>query len=208
MTAPSKPEYSEPQTIDRVEPVARERFADVRVAAGHLVHDASNPLTSAQIASFSGVGTPSSRAEASDAAVQVVDLGRPPRLDVLQHRRLVVVRDVLARGVVDELLRIVVELDALRGGDGLALVDEAGDERAQVRALADAAVRERVSAPSGFVAALKITLRHCGPRASGTALAGMPARVHASARRSISSSGAGRGSNGPNVVSPLTSHWT
>jgi hypothetical protein len=44
-----------------VEPVARERVADVRVAAGHLVHDASNPFTSAQIASFSGVETPSSR---------------------------------------------------------------------------------------------------------------------------------------------------
>ena len=142
VTAPSKPVYSEPQTIDRVEAVARERLADVRVAAGHLVHDASNPLTSAQIASFSGVGTPCSRAEAGDAAVQVVDLRRPPRLDVLQHRRLVVVRDVLARGVVDQPFGIGVELDPLRRGDGLALVDEAGDERAQVRALADAAVRE------------------------------------------------------------------
>src|SRR5205814_9771413 len=43
-----------------VEAVARERLADVSVAAGHLVHDASNPFTSAQIAAFSGVGTPSS----------------------------------------------------------------------------------------------------------------------------------------------------
>src|SRR5206468_4217477 len=37
-----------------------------------------------------------------------------------------------------------------------------------------------VSAPTGFVAALKTTLRHCGPRASGTAVAGRPARVQAS----------------------------
>ena len=39
--------------------------------------------------------------ESNDAAVQVVDLGRPSRLDVLQHRRLVVVGDVLLGGVVD-----------------------------------------------------------------------------------------------------------
>ena len=32
-----------------------------------------------------------------------------------------------------------------------------------------------VSAPIGFVDALKITLRHCGPRASATACVGMPA---------------------------------
>jgi hypothetical protein len=81
-------------------------------------------------------------AEADDAAVEIVDLRRPPRLDVLQHRRPVVVRDVLARRVVDQLLGIGVELDPLRRGDGLALVDEAGDERAEVGALADPAVRE------------------------------------------------------------------
>ncbi len=65
-----------------------------------------------------------------------------------------------------------------------------------------------VSAPTGFVAALKISFRHCGPRASATASVGRPARVHASASRSISSNGAGLGSKGPIVVSPLTSHWT
>ena len=36
----------------------------------------------------------------------------------------------------------------------------------------------------------------------------MPPRVHASASRSISSARAGLGSNGPSVVSPLTSHCT
>ena len=64
-----------------------------------------------------------------------------------------------------------------------------------------------VSAPIGFVDALKITFRHCGPRASATAFAGIPARVQASARRSTAR--AGRGSSyGPNVVSPCTSHCT
>ena len=64
-----------------------------------------------------------------------------------------------------------------------------------------------VSAPIGFVEALKITLRHCGPRASSTACAGIPARVHASASRSTSASGV-RSSYGPSVVSPFTSHCT
>ena len=36
----------------------------------------------------------------------------------------------------------------------------------------------------------------------------MPARVHASASGSIAATSIGRGSNGPNVVSPLTSHCT
>ncbi len=65
-----------------------------------------------------------------------------------------------------------------------------------------------MSAPTGFVAALKITLSHCGPRASATAFVGSPARVHASASRSASSIGAGLGSKGPIVVSPFTSHCT
>ncbi len=65
-----------------------------------------------------------------------------------------------------------------------------------------------VSAPIGFVDALKMTLRHCGPRASCTAAVGIPPRVHASARRSTSANGAGCGSNGPIVVSPFTSHCT
>lgn len=43
-----------------IEAVARERLPDVRIAARHLVHEASNPLTSAQMASFNGVGTPRS----------------------------------------------------------------------------------------------------------------------------------------------------
>ncbi len=65
-----------------------------------------------------------------------------------------------------------------------------------------------VSAPTGFVAALKMTFRHCAGRASATASVGIPARVQASARAAISSAPAGLGSNGPSVVSPLTSHCT
>ena len=64
-----------------------------------------------------------------------------------------------------------------------------------------------VSAPIGLVDALKMTLRHCGPRASATASAGIPARVQASASRSTSASGV-RPSKGPSVVSPFTSHCT
>ena len=54
-----------------------------------------------------------------------------------------------------------------------------------------------VSAPTGFVAELKITLRHWAGRASATAAVGIPPRVHASASSSISSARAGCGSNGP-----------
>ena len=66
------------------------------------------------------------------------------------------------------------------------------DERAKVggRSQTRPCVRP-VSAPIGFVEALKITLRHCGPRASLDRVVGMPARVHASASRSTSSNGAG-----------------
>ena len=53
-----------------------------------------------------------------------------------------------------------------------------------------------------------MTLRHCAGRASATAAVGIPPRVQASARRSISSQPAGLGSNGPSVVSPFTSHCT
>ena len=42
-----------------------------------------------------------------------------------------------------------------------------------------------VSAPIGFVAALKTTFRHWPGRASSTACAGIPARVQASANGSI-----------------------
>ena len=52
------------------------------------------------------------------------------------------VGDIGPGGVVDQRLGIGVERDPLRGRDGLALVDEVRDERAEVGALADPAVRE------------------------------------------------------------------
>ena len=119
-----------------------------------------------------------------------------------------VVGDLGPGRVVDQLLRVGVELDPLRGRDRLALVDEAGDERRRAGSSQTRPCVRPVSAPTGFVAALKITLRHCGPRASATAFVGSPARVHASASRSTSSIGAGLGSKGPIVVSPFTSHCT
>ena len=151
-----------PRHDERVEVVLRHRYANVRVAALELqvqVHEASNPLTSAVTASLRGVGTPSP-ARSADAAAQVVDLRRTAPLDVLEHARLVVVRDVQACGVVDELLRVRVESDPLRGGDRLPFVDERADEGAEIGPLAHAAVREPGQRPTGFVAALKITLRH------------------------------------------------
>ena len=65
-----------------------------------------------------------------------------------------------------------------------------------------------VSAPSGLLAALKISFVHCAPRASASALVAIPPRVIASARRSTSSSDAGRPSNGPIQVSPPVSICT
>ena len=129
----------------------------------------------------SGVGTPSCRPNSDDAAVQIVDLSLPARLDVLQHRRLVVVGDLGARRVVDQLLGIRVEHDPLRGRDGLPLVDEAARRaRAAAGCSQTRPCVSPVSAPIGFVAALKITLRHCGPRASATAR-----RRHAAARAGV-----------------------
>ena len=60
-------------------------------------------------------------AERDDRAVQEVDLGLAAGLDVLEHRRLVPVGDVLAGGVVEELLGAHVEHDPLRVGDGASL---------------------------------------------------------------------------------------
>ena len=92
-----------------------------------------------------------------------------------------VVGDLGPRRVVDQLLGVGVEHDPLRGRDGLALVDEPRDEprAAPGRSQTRPCVRP-VSAPIGFVAALKITLRHCGPRASATAC-----RRHAGARAGV-----------------------
>ena len=106
------------------------------------VHDASMPRISAAMVSLSGVGTPRRVAEADDAAVQVVDLGAPPRLDVLEHAGLVVVAHLGLGGVIDQRLGVGVEHDALGAGDRLALVDQAAHERPQVGPLADAPVRE------------------------------------------------------------------
>ena len=65
-----------------------------------------------------------------------------------------------------------------------------------------------VSAAIAFDAALKISFRHCAPRASSSACVGMPPRVQASASASTLSIGAGLGSNGPMWVSPFVSQPT
>ena len=67
---------------------------------------------------------------AHEGAVDQLDLGRPPRLDVLEHRGEVPVAAPGREHV--HLPRVVVQLDTGRGGDRLALVDEIADEMAKV----------------------------------------------------------------------------
>ena len=65
-----------------------------------------------------------------------------------------------------------------------------------------------VRAASGLVAELKMTLSHCGPRASTMAWHGSPARVSRSESATTSPIVAGFGSNGPSQVSPGASKRT
>ena len=58
-----------------------------------------------------------------------------------------VVRHLWPGGVVDQLLGVGVELDALRRRDGLPLIDERADQPAETRVLADTAVRETGEGP-------------------------------------------------------------
>ena len=67
---------------------------------------------------------------AHERARDQVDLGRPVSLDVLEHGR--VVRAPPLRGEHVHLPRVLVQLDAGRGGDPLALVDQVTDEVAEV----------------------------------------------------------------------------
>ena len=77
---------------------------------------------------------------ADERAGDQVDLGRPVRFDVLEHGR--VVRAAAPRREHVHLPRVVVELDAGRRRDRLALVDQVVDEVAEVgRALLGREVR-------------------------------------------------------------------
>src|SRR6266511_1112782 len=193
---------------DGVEAVARHRLPDVRMSPGQLVHEASSPLTSAQTAWFAGVGTPWS----------------PPKRTMPPLRKSTsVARRASTSCSIDALWSYATSFRAAwliksSGSASISMPCAAATAFPSSTSFVTSARRSgrsqtrpwvrRVSAPSGFVAALKMSFRHCGPRASATTCVGKPARVHASARRSICSIGAGRGSNGPKVVSPLTSHCT
>ena len=119
-----------------------------------------------------------------------------------------VVRDVGLRGVVDELLGICVERDALRSRHRLPLADERADERAQVGALAHAPVREAGEGADGVRRGVEDDLAPLrGPRVRDRR------RRHAAARTGVGESldlvgACGLGSKGPSVVSPFTSHCT
>ena len=65
-----------------------------------------------------------------------------------------------------------------------------------------------VSAATGLVAELKISLVHWAPRASVSAVVGRPPRVSNAASWRTSSIRAGCGSNGPIQVSPGASRCT
>ena len=67
---------------------------------------------------------------AHERAVDRLELGRPARLDVLEHRREVPVATLGREDV--HLPRVVVHLDAGRERDGAALVDEVADEVAEI----------------------------------------------------------------------------
>ena len=108
----------------------------------HCCHESSTPFTSAQIASIQRRRHLVLAPEADDTAVEIVDLRPPSRLDVLEHRRFVVVRNLRLCRMVDQRFGIGVEHDALRRRNGLALVDETGDERTQVGPLAYPPVRQ------------------------------------------------------------------
>ena len=81
-----------------------------------------------------------------ERAGDVLDLGRAAGLDVLEHRR--VVPAAALRGEDVHLPRVLVQLDAGRRGDLLALLDQAVDEVAEVaRLLARREVRSRAAGP-------------------------------------------------------------
>ena len=120
-----------------------------------------------------------------------------------------VVADLRAGRVVDQLLGVGVELDPLRGGDRLPLVDEPRGERAQRRLLADAAVREPGERAERVRRRVEDHLAPLRPAGVGDRL-----RRHAGAGAGVGEpldlrrARPACGSNGPSVVSPLMSHWT
>src|SRR2546430_16013859 len=57
--------------------------------------------------------------EADDTAVEIVDLRRATRFDVLEHRRLMAVGDLRLRRVVDQIFGVCIEDDPLCSGDRL-----------------------------------------------------------------------------------------
>ena len=167
--------------------------------------ESSSALTSWVIASFSGVGTPSSRPKRPMPPFKN-SISVCARLDVLEHARLVVVGDVGLRGVVDELLGIGVEDDPCAPAtafpsstSALTIARRSGRSHAAVREPGERADGVRRGVEDDLA-----PLRRPGVRDRRV---GMPPRVHASAS-ARSRPHARAGSNGPSVVSPFTSHCT
>ena len=127
---------------------------------------------------------------AHERAGDQVDLGRPVSLDVLEHGRECALPPL--RGEDVHLPRILVQLDAGRRGDALALVDQVADEVDRGRRGAPwrrsaPLCGSPVSAATALTVALKISFDHCAGRRSGSAFAFRPARS-SSAAISVTSS--------------------
>src|SRR5581483_8306236 len=200
---------------DGVEPVARGGPADVAVAAIDLLParphaDAlpSSPLTSAVSARFSGASTPLRSPKATMAPFRKsISVGRPASTSW----------SMLGLWSYETSLRAA-KWNSSTGSESRTIpctsataLPSAITASASSRVGPSSAMRpcvKPVSAAIGFEAALKISLRHCAPRASSSACVGMPALVHASATSRTFSIGAGRGSNGPICVSPRVSMAT
>ena len=146
-------------------------------------------------------------AEVDDGAVQEVDLGGPARLDVLQHRRLVVVGDLLAGGKLEQLLRGHVERDPLRVGHGPPLGHDRPGEVAR-RRLGDAPVREARERADRIRRGVEDQLAPLGSARVRERVRRHAAAGQASASASTFAIGGGLGSNGPMCVSPFVSQPT
>ena len=136
--------------------------------------------------SWSGVGTPSSRPKrAMPPLRKSISVGRRASTSCSIDALWPYATSGRAAWSIS-CLRVGVEGDPLGGGDRLALVDEPGDERAEVGALADAAVREPGERADRVRRGVEDHLSPLRRARVGDRLGGMPPRVQASARGSIS----------------------
>src|SRR5262249_6068631 len=165
-----------------VEAVPLERGAHTRVPRSYLcVQLASVPLMSAQIASLSGVGTPCSWPKRTMPPLRKsTSVGRRAStscsIDALWSYATSGFAAWSIRSSGSASSTMPCAAATALPSSTIPVTSARRSGRSHTRPCVSP-----VSAPIGFVDALKITFRHCGPRASSTACAGIPPRVHASA---------------------------